>query len=151
MHFKVNFKLKSQTNYIHAQFEIQLKHCQNTSTHTTNVVFIKNAKKYKHIFWTPCCVHSLNNAFKDIDKFQWITNLIQKGRKIIYSYATITTHKPSIVSLPRWNYSNLLIRVLLLTSFFLTAFVKSKELCVPQLLMMHGQLGDNLHQILQLR
>eukprot|EP01018_Ginkgo_biloba_P029096 Gb_01419 [translate_table: standard] len=23
-------------------------------------------KKYKHIFWTPCCVHALNNALKDI-------------------------------------------------------------------------------------
>eukprot|EP01018_Ginkgo_biloba_P029829 Gb_04337 [translate_table: standard] len=22
-------------------------------------------KKYKHIFWTPCCVHALNNALKD--------------------------------------------------------------------------------------
>ena len=39
-------------------------------------------KKYKHIFWTPCCVHSLNNALKDIGKFQWITDLIEKGRKI---------------------------------------------------------------------
>eukprot|EP01018_Ginkgo_biloba_P012922 Gb_21950 [translate_table: standard] len=26
-------------------------------------------KKYKYIFWTPCCVHALNNALKDIAKF----------------------------------------------------------------------------------
>ncbi|XP_059063854.1 uncharacterized protein LOC131856294 [Cryptomeria japonica] len=39
-------------------------------------------KRYRQIFWTPCCVHSLNNALKDIGKFQWISNLIEKGRKI---------------------------------------------------------------------
>eukprot|EP01018_Ginkgo_biloba_P003933 Gb_13996 [translate_table: standard] len=39
-------------------------------------------KKYKHIFWTPCCVHALNNALKDIGKFDWIVALIEKGRKI---------------------------------------------------------------------
>lgn len=39
-------------------------------------------KKYKHIFWTPCCVHSLNNALKDIGKFEWVSALIEKGRKI---------------------------------------------------------------------
>eukprot|EP01018_Ginkgo_biloba_P017457 Gb_05839 [translate_table: standard] len=39
-------------------------------------------KKYKHIFWTPCCVHALNNALKDIRKFDWIVALIEKGRKI---------------------------------------------------------------------
>lgn len=39
-------------------------------------------KKYKHIFWTPCCVHSLNNALKNIGKFQWILDLIEKVRKI---------------------------------------------------------------------
>eukprot|EP01018_Ginkgo_biloba_P033471 Gb_14615 [translate_table: standard] len=33
-------------------------------------------KKYKHIFWTPCCVHALNNALKDIKKFDWIATLI---------------------------------------------------------------------------
>ncbi|KAH9298203.1 hypothetical protein KI387_029885, partial [Taxus chinensis] len=30
-------------------------------------------KKYKHVFWTPCCVHALNNALKDIGRFQWIS------------------------------------------------------------------------------
>jgi hypothetical protein len=28
--------------------------------------------RYKHIFWTPCCVHSLNNVLKDIGKISWI-------------------------------------------------------------------------------
>eukprot|EP01018_Ginkgo_biloba_P027576 Gb_23152 [translate_table: standard] len=39
-------------------------------------------KKYKHILWTPCCVHALNNALKDIAKFDWIATLIEKGKKI---------------------------------------------------------------------
>eukprot|EP01018_Ginkgo_biloba_P016762 Gb_41250 [translate_table: standard] len=39
-------------------------------------------QKYKHIFWTPCCVYALNNALKDIAKFDWIATLIEKGRKI---------------------------------------------------------------------
>eukprot|EP01018_Ginkgo_biloba_P010025 Gb_05114 [translate_table: standard] len=33
-------------------------------------------QKYRHIFWTPCCVHVLNNALKDIGKFDWIATLI---------------------------------------------------------------------------
>eukprot|EP01018_Ginkgo_biloba_P017446 Gb_05846 [translate_table: standard] len=36
-------------------------------------------KKYKHILWTPCCVHALNNALKDIGNFDWIVALIEKG------------------------------------------------------------------------
>eukprot|EP01018_Ginkgo_biloba_P017160 Gb_40238 [translate_table: standard] len=36
-------------------------------------------QKYKHIFWTPCCVHALNNALKDIAKFDWIATMIEKG------------------------------------------------------------------------
>ena len=27
---------------------------------------------YRHIFWTPCCVHALNNALKDIGKIEWV-------------------------------------------------------------------------------
>jgi len=36
----------------------------------------------RHIFWTPCAVHSLNNALKDIAKLEWIRLLIENGRKI---------------------------------------------------------------------
>eukprot|EP01018_Ginkgo_biloba_P007030 Gb_02764 [translate_table: standard] len=39
-------------------------------------------KKYKHIFWTPCYAHALNNALKHIAKFDWIATLIEKGTKI---------------------------------------------------------------------
>lgn len=39
-------------------------------------------KKDMHIFWTPCCVHALNNALKDIGKFDWTAALIEKSRKI---------------------------------------------------------------------
>eukprot|EP01018_Ginkgo_biloba_P009596 Gb_00241 [translate_table: standard] len=41
-------------------------------------LFVQN--KY-NIFWTPC-VHALNNALKDIGKFDWIAALIEKGREI---------------------------------------------------------------------
>ena len=39
-------------------------------------------KVYKHIFWSPCCVHSLNLIFKDMAKqFDWLTDTynIRKG------------------------------------------------------------------------
>eukprot|EP00253_Pinus_taeda_P035891 PITA_35891 len=39
-------------------------------------------KEYKHIFWTPCVVHAMNNALKDIGKIEWIQELIENGRKI---------------------------------------------------------------------
>ena len=37
--------------------------------------------RYKHIFWTPCCVHALNNALKDIGKISWITRIILDARE----------------------------------------------------------------------
>lgn len=39
-------------------------------------------EKYKHTCWTPCCVRSLNNVLKDIGKFEWVSALIEKGKKI---------------------------------------------------------------------
>lgn len=38
--------------------------------------------KYQHIFWTPCCVHALNNALKDIGKIQWISDLVSAARDV---------------------------------------------------------------------
>ncbi|KAH9293455.1 hypothetical protein KI387_041340, partial [Taxus chinensis] len=37
---------------------------------------------YKHIFWTPCCVHALNNALKDIGKIDWVKAVVAEARHI---------------------------------------------------------------------
>ncbi|XP_059076562.1 uncharacterized protein LOC131039617 [Cryptomeria japonica] len=37
---------------------------------------------YKHIFWTPCCIHALNNALKDIGKIDWVKHAVAKARDI---------------------------------------------------------------------
>ena len=37
--------------------------------------------RYKHIFWTPCCVHALNNVLKDIGKISWISKIILEARE----------------------------------------------------------------------
>jgi len=37
--------------------------------------------RYKHIYWTPCCVHALNNALKDIGKIPWIMRIILEARE----------------------------------------------------------------------
>lgn len=37
-------------------------------------------RKHQHIYWTPCSVHALNNALKDIDKIQQILNLVIASR-----------------------------------------------------------------------
>eukprot|EP01018_Ginkgo_biloba_P024709 Gb_11636 [translate_table: standard] len=38
--------------------------------------------KYRHIYWTPCFVHVMNNVLKDFSKFSWIAPIIEKGREI---------------------------------------------------------------------
>lgn len=54
----------------------------------TNVVAIcRSARlliqsRYWHIYWSPCCVHALNNALKDIGKIQWISDLITVVRDV---------------------------------------------------------------------
>ena len=37
---------------------------------------------YKHIFWTPCCVHALNNTLKDMGKLSWVKEVVTQGREI---------------------------------------------------------------------
>ena len=37
--------------------------------------------RYRHIFWTPCCVHALNNLLKDIGKIQWNAKIISDARE----------------------------------------------------------------------
>eukprot|EP01018_Ginkgo_biloba_P032752 Gb_36056 [translate_table: standard] len=38
--------------------------------------------KYRHIYWTPCCVHAMNNVLKDFNKFSWIAPSVQKVKEI---------------------------------------------------------------------
>ncbi|KAK1438667.1 hypothetical protein QVD17_04476 [Tagetes erecta] len=41
-------------------------------------------KVYKHIFWSPCCVHTLNLIFKDFAKeFYWMEDTYNKGKAIV--------------------------------------------------------------------
>nr|KAJ0215877.1 hypothetical protein LSAT_V11C300148030 [Lactuca sativa] len=41
-------------------------------------------KEYKHIFWPPCCVHSLNLIFKDMVKqFEWLSDTYNRGKGIV--------------------------------------------------------------------
>ena len=41
-------------------------------------------KVYKHIFWSPCCVHTLNLIFKDFaDAFIWLEDTYKKGKMIV--------------------------------------------------------------------
>eukprot|EP01018_Ginkgo_biloba_P034135 Gb_28040 [translate_table: standard] len=38
--------------------------------------------KYRHIYWTPCFVHAMNNVLKDFSKFSWIAPIVEKEREI---------------------------------------------------------------------
>ncbi|KAK9048331.1 hypothetical protein SSX86_032706 [Deinandra increscens subsp. villosa] len=41
-------------------------------------------KVYKHVFWSPCCVHTLNLIFKDFaNEFSWLNDTYQKGKTIV--------------------------------------------------------------------
>ncbi|XP_039063935.1 uncharacterized protein LOC120208863 [Hibiscus syriacus] len=41
-------------------------------------------KVYKHIFWSPCCVHTLNLIFKDLaNEFIWLEDTYKKGKMIV--------------------------------------------------------------------
>lgn len=40
---------------------------------TSKVVRVEGV--YKHIVWTPCCVHALNNTLNDIGKVDWVKQM----------------------------------------------------------------------------
>lgn len=41
-------------------------------------------KEYRHIFWSPCCVHTLNLIFKDLaSKLHWLFDTYRKGKEIV--------------------------------------------------------------------
>jgi hypothetical protein len=37
---------------------------------------------YRHIWWTPCCVHAMNNALKDMGKIGWIRAVVNDARDV---------------------------------------------------------------------
>ena len=37
---------------------------------------------YRHIWWTPCCVHAMNNALKDMGKITWIKGAVSDARDV---------------------------------------------------------------------
>jgi hypothetical protein len=37
---------------------------------------------YRHIWWTPCCVHAMNNALKDMGKIGWIRVVVNDVRDV---------------------------------------------------------------------
>jgi hypothetical protein len=37
---------------------------------------------YQHIWWTPCCVHAMNNALKDMGKISWIKGVVSDARDV---------------------------------------------------------------------
>lgn len=37
---------------------------------------------YRHILWTPRCVHAMNNALKDMGKIDWIRQVVNDGREV---------------------------------------------------------------------
>ncbi|KAL4556082.1 hypothetical protein LXL04_038722 [Taraxacum kok-saghyz] len=53
-------------------------------------------KVYKHIFWSPCCVHTLNLIFKDMgNEFYWLNDIYRKGKTIV-KYFINHTHALSM-------------------------------------------------------
>nr|KAJ0227764.1 hypothetical protein LSAT_V11C100021960 [Lactuca sativa] len=56
---------------------------------TDNVANCKAARReiermHKHIFWSPCCVHTLNLIFKDLAKeFYWLAETYMRGKGIV--------------------------------------------------------------------
>lgn len=48
-------------------------------------------KVHKHIFWSPCVVHTLNLIFKDMAKqFCWFTNTYKRGKLIVKHFVNHT-------------------------------------------------------------
>ncbi|KAJ9567218.1 hypothetical protein OSB04_003184, partial [Centaurea solstitialis] len=53
-------------------------------------------KVYRHIFWSPCCVHTLNLIFKDLsNEFLWLRDTYKRGKAIV-KYFLNHTHALSL-------------------------------------------------------
>ena len=56
---------------------------------TDNAAYCKAAGKeiekvHKHIFWSPCCVHTLNLIFKDLENsFYWLMTTYKRGKVVV--------------------------------------------------------------------
>ena len=56
-------------------------HVITDATHVCRAAGLMVQSRYRHIFWTPCCAHALNNVLKDIGKIQWISKIISDARE----------------------------------------------------------------------
>ncbi|XP_076919397.1 uncharacterized protein LOC143580184 [Bidens hawaiensis] len=56
----------------------------------------ESEKVYPHIFWSPCCVHTLNLIFKDmVNAFFWMFETYKRGKDVV-KYFLIHTHALAI-------------------------------------------------------
>ena len=63
------------------------------ATHVCKVVEKLVEEAYRHIWWTPCCVHAMNNALKDMGKIEWIRKVVNDGREVqMFIYNHHTSH-----------------------------------------------------------
>jgi len=76
---------------------------------TDNVANCKAAgneiqKVYKHIFWSPCVVHTLNLIFKDFaGKFEWLRNTYKQGNAIVKYILNHTQVLAILEQTQNWN------------------------------------------------
>nr|KAJ0214584.1 hypothetical protein LSAT_V11C400227280 [Lactuca sativa] len=65
-------------------------------------------KVYKHVFWSPCCVHTLNLIFKDLsNEFFWLNNTYKRGKIIVKYFLNHT----QVLSIFREKFTLELLRV----------------------------------------
>ncbi|KAH9302637.1 hypothetical protein KI387_014220 [Taxus chinensis] len=54
----------------------------------TDAAYVRRAtgklveREYWHIYWTPWCVHAMNNALKGIGKIQWVNQIVTEARDV---------------------------------------------------------------------
>ncbi|XP_059075352.1 uncharacterized protein LOC131875288 [Cryptomeria japonica] len=92
-YFLRDIDCSGHTKDAHFQFQI-LKDAieevgpQNVVQVVTNVAHVCKAvgkiieAAYRHIWWTPCCVHAMNNALKDMGKIQRIKSTVSDARDV---------------------------------------------------------------------
>ncbi|KAH9291024.1 hypothetical protein KI387_044153, partial [Taxus chinensis] len=61
--------------------------------------------RYKHIFWTPCAIHSLNLMLQKIEKIAWIEKIYMEANEI---QMFVTNHHMSQAIFKRFSKLELL-------------------------------------------
>ncbi|KAK9665685.1 hypothetical protein RND81_14G128800 [Saponaria officinalis] len=63
-------------------------------------------KVHKHIFWSPCIVHTINLLFKDFGKtFPWLSDTYKKGKTIV---KYVTNHQNALAMFRSYSHLELL-------------------------------------------